>query len=740
MTAPSEGVAARRRPWSDRLLAAAPLLSLYLWLCVLYGWEAAGHVTPWLHTDELEMAQLSRSVAENGETARRGVEYPVLGLYPRVLAPVWWIDDVGQAYGAAKYLSVLLMTSTLFPAYWLARMVVSKPWAVFAGVGAATIPALYYSAMLVEEPLAYPWATLSAFLIAKALATRTRGWLAGAIAASLLAPLIREQLAVVPAAFLLAAMAIAATSERAKREYARWSRWDWAGGITLVVGVVIVVNAAISHVSYAWLISTIFYKDRMLENSLWAAGALAIGIGVLPMIAGIAALVRPRGEPWSRNLRAVVATSAALMLGFGWYTAVKAAFISTTFSTLVVERNLIYVAPLLFVGTAMFMERPLLRWWAVAGAAAVTLLAIVLVYPYQMQFRVYSDAPGFSLLQAANRAYGWTPGDARNVLLGMLVLSLVVIVLPRVLPAGVRPLLALVAVLVVTWSFAGQLSAASASNTFSDELSSDIERPFDWIDRATGGAPTLYLGQRLTDFNGLWQMEFWNRSIKHVWSTDGSAPGPGPTVTPDLLDVITGEITPPASPVEYVVADPGIDVVGELVQRHTHFAAGTETAWRLFRIVPPLRLQTSTRGVTQDGWAERQSDYTQLTTPGNEPGFAVVRVHRRAWGGKDVPSGVTIRVGKLRIGPDRQPALGEVTSRCAFTINRLEDRTFLLTTPRPPFHVDVRISRTFVPSELDPNVSDRRRLGAQLEYSFSPAEDVPPRLRGCAAGLREPGS
>ena len=58
-----------------------------------------------------------------------------------MLAPVWWIDDVGQAYGAAKYLNVLVMTAAVFPTYGLARMVVSKPWALFAAAGAGMIPA-----------------------------------------------------------------------------------------------------------------------------------------------------------------------------------------------------------------------------------------------------------------------------------------------------------------------------------------------------------------------------------------------------------------------------------------------------------------------------------------------------------------------------------------------------------------------------------------------------------------------
>ncbi|HZB23144.1 MAG TPA: hypothetical protein VE444_04810 [Gaiellaceae bacterium] len=738
MTTIAARAQATERPLADRLAGVLPLLALYFTLCVIYGWEAAGHVTPWLNGDELESAQLSRAVADTGETARRGEAYPLTSLYHYFLAPVWWIQDVGTAYGAAKYLNVLAMTASIFPAYGLARMIVSRPWAYFAAAGTATIPALYYSSMLIEEPLAYPWATLCTFLIAKALATRRAAWIAAAVPASLVAPVIREQLAVAPAAFVLAALGLVAVSARARRSYTRWSRWDWAGAAALVVGVVIVLNAAVSHLSYSWLIATLFYKDRMLENGLWAVGALTIGIGVLPTIAGIAALVRPRGEVWTPELRAFVATATAMLVGFAWYTAVKAAFISTTFSTLVVERNLIYVAPLLFAATALFLERPVVRWWAVVGAAGIALAAILLVHPYQMQVRVYSDAPGFSLLQAANRAYEWTPDHARNVLIGMVVLSVLVIVLPRVLPIPAAPVLAAVAAGIVVWTLAGQLSAASASNTFSEELVEDIDSPLDWIDRATGGEDVLYLGQRLTDFNGLWQMEFWNRSLRHVWSTDGSAPGPGPTLTPDLVDAATGAITP--ADVRYVVADPGIALIGEVVEEHTHYAAGTPTEWTLFEIDPPLRLQNSTRGVFQDQWAGAVSDYSQFTTPGNAPGYAVITISRRAWGGEDVPGRVRIRVGRLVRGDDKQPALGRVTDTCRFTINRLEQRRFLLRTPPPPFHVRVDIGPTFVPHELDERSPDTREFGAQVAFSFSPAADVPEALRGCAAGLEGPGT
>ena len=158
----------------DRLYQALPLAIAYLWLVVLYGWQTRGHVTPWLFTDELKLAQISRSISEHGHGELRGHPSGFETLYAYVLAPFWKIGDVATAYATIKYVGVILMTSALFPAYFLARMILSRPWALFAAVGAVATPALAYAPFLVEEPAAYPWAALSLFLIAKALAVRTR--------------------------------------------------------------------------------------------------------------------------------------------------------------------------------------------------------------------------------------------------------------------------------------------------------------------------------------------------------------------------------------------------------------------------------------------------------------------------------------------------------------------------------------------------------------------------------------
>ena len=66
----------------DRLLDIWPLLFSFLVIASLYVWQASKHPTPWLFSDEIEYAQISRAIAETGTPARRGVEYGGAGLFP----------------------------------------------------------------------------------------------------------------------------------------------------------------------------------------------------------------------------------------------------------------------------------------------------------------------------------------------------------------------------------------------------------------------------------------------------------------------------------------------------------------------------------------------------------------------------------------------------------------------------------------------------------------------------------
>lgn len=721
----------------ERLLAAVPVLTVFFWLALLYCWESWGHITPWLFTDELESAQLSRSIAETGHAARRGVPHGFQTLFNYLIAPAWWFDDTHRAYAAVKYIGSVTMATVVFPTYWLARMLMSKRWALLAAATGAAVPAMVYSSFLVEEPLAYPYAALCFFLFAKALSERTRWWIVAAILASALAPAVRGQLAVLPAALILAALFRLWGSERLRAARAHWSRGDWLGALTLIAGATVFLNAFISHHSYAWDVSTVFYKNRMIEYGLWAAGALAIGIGVFPVIAGLTALFPPRGMGQSEEERAFRCVAVAGIVLIGFYTGVKAAYISTVFSTLVEERNIIYVAPLLMIGTALVLQRGRVRVLPTLAAAGLALY-LIRATPYQMDFHFYFDAPGLGILQGANQKFHWTPGYAQNVLLGMLVVSVAVFAIFRAMRwLGPRPVAAFagaVGVAVFAWNITAQITASISSKYFSELFSSNIQKPLDWLDKANGGEPTIYIGQNITDPTGIQELEFWNRSIRWMWSVDGSAIRVGsPVLTPDLGRV-SGKLLqsrgrPAPAEAKFVVADEGLNIVGTPVATHKHLVGGGPRNWVLWTIEPPLRLSFSATGLSDDGWITASNPelparaaYSQFDTPDGKAGYATVTLSRQD--GYDFRSHATIKVGKLVVNQYKQAALGRVTDVQRWAIAPHSYKVFYLRTPPPPFRVTVTIDPTFQPHDLDPVSGDIRNLGAQAAFSF--VAKVPP--------------
>ena len=717
MDAPAAQTAApAERAWLDRLYAAVPLVTVFIWLAALYAYQTWRHSSPWLFTDELELTQLSRSIAETGEAARRGDPQFFGTLYTYVTAPAWWIDSTTKAYDAVRYIGIFTMTAVLFPTYFLARTIVGKPAALFAAVGAAAVPALAYAQIISEEALAYPYAALCFFLIAKAIAVRTRGWIAGAVAASVVAPFVRGELGVIAVTFGLAAFFYFLTSEPGRRWRSGWKAWDWIGAIVLATGAIVFFSAVAGNFSESWSIATGHYRERMIDYGLWAAGALTIGLGVLPVVAALAGLVRPKGEKQTPELRAFTSLLWAALVCFGVYTAVKASYVSTVFATLIVERNLIYVTPLLFVGMALWLQRPRLRWLPLAAATGFVAYLLVTT-PYALENVPYSDALGLSIVQMSNRNLSFSDNGVQWALLVTLAVAVLLLALPRLLGTrrgAVRAVLGVTAALVLAWTLTGQISAAKYSNDSGDLITRNYPRPLNWLDEITGGEPVVYLGQNVNTGAalGIWLTEFWNRSLKRVWSLDGTAPGPGPVLTPDLV-ATDGRLSPDPG-ARYVLAERGVDVDGELVARPPKSGR-----WFVYKLDGPLRLAHAETGVFTDGWMGAESAYNQYASPTGRGGNIVVRLGRWAWGGPDKPGRVLIRVGTLVKGADKQPHIGRVTATRRWTIHSLSRATFVIPAPRPPFRVEVTVRPTFSPSDYE-GESDRRELGAQVGYLFIP--------------------
>jgi len=710
-----------------RLQSAIPLLTVYFGLAALYAWQASRHPVPTIFTDELELTQLSRSIAETGEPARRGEPYGLATLVAYVLAPVWWLGSTASAYAAAKLVLVLAMTATVFPAYGLARLVVPRWYALAAAGGATAVPALAYSPIFVEEPLAYPLSTLALWLIARVLVQPSRARVGAAAAASAAAALTRTQLAVLFAVLVLGLLWIGWQSEPVRRWRSSWSTWDWVGAVTLVVGVAVGFSALMGHLSESWVITTSTYKERIVDHAAWAAGALAIGIGVLPMVAGVAALARPRNEQRDPQTRAFVVTSVTALAVFLWYAGIKGAYISTVFGTFVVERNLIYLCPILFAATALAFVRATGRGWAIAGAAVFTAY-VVSTTPLILQYPYY-ESHGLAILAFANRELGWPEGKIEDALVVACLVSFAVVVALRLLRRGSLAfslLAGTAAVAVVTWSLTAEVYAAEGERILSKQAAQNLAKPYDWVEQATDGGSVVVLGQQITDPTNIWLTEFFNPSIRKMWSLDGTAKEVGgPILTPDL-GAADGTLSP-SPETEYALALNGVELQAPVVEER-----GRDTLYRLDG--KPLKLAAAIIGLESDGWmADSRTDddeiaeasYTRYDVSGDGPGFALVKLSRENWCGKDKPGRATVRIGLVTIGPDKQPAIAQVTQTKTAILHSCKAVGLSLAAPSGPWRVEVEIEPTFSPQELDPSKSDRRQLGAVFEAGFRPLFGTP---------------
>ena len=706
-----------------RFQSALPLLILYFGLAALYAWQASRHLVPTIFTDELELTQLARSISETGEPARRGDPYGFATLVAYVLAPVWWLDSAEDSYATAKLVLVLAMTATLFPAYGLARLVVTRWFALAAAGAASAVPALAYSSILVEEPLAYPLATLALLLIARTLLAPSWGHLAAAAAVCATAAWTRTQLSILFAVLALGLLWLAWESEQARRWRTSWTRWDWTGAIIIALGAALAFSALMGHLSTSWRETTGFYKERIFEHASWAMGGLAIGIGILPLIVGVAALARPKGELRDRRTHAFVVTSVASLAVFIWYAGIKGAYLSTQFATLVYERNVIYLSPLLFAAMALALTRGVGRAWSIAvGAVGAIYVAnavpIVLDYPYY-------EAHGLAILAFGNRELGWSEGTIDGALVFASLAALAIVVALRLVRRGSAAYAAIAgvaALAVVAWTMTTQVYAAEGERILAKQVAGNLPKPYDWVERATGGDSVVVLGQQILDPTNVQLTEFFNPSIRKMWSLDGSALSVGaPILTPDL-DATDGTLTP-SPETDYALGVNGVALVAPIVDERKDAV--------LYRLDgKPIRLRDVVIGRAQDGWITAESgsktaraSYTRYDVAGDGDGFAVVRLSRVGWcpdpGRRD--AGIaTVRIGPVGIGPDKQPAIARVTAKRRFRVPDCEANGELLPTPRGPWRVEIAVARTFSPRELDPSKSDNRQLGAVLEVKFQP--------------------
>ena len=276
------------------------------------------------------------------------------------------------------------------------------------------------------------------------------------------------------------------------------------------------------------------------------------------------------------------------------------------------------------------------------------------------------------------------------------------------------------------WNVTAEVYASIGEHDFSALVERNIPKPNDWVDRAAGGGTVVMLGQHMSDNPlGVPSTEFWNRSIAKVWSVDGTGPGPGHTLTPDLQDV-DGTLWP--NPRDRLRPR----------ERRASRSSGSRSrrtpGSTLVRLDgKPIRLRSNTTGIAGDGWilgdpgdpdVPARAAYNRFDVSDGGTGTAVVTLSRETF----CPEGVRLPGDRRRA--DRRssdaartssprscarPPPRRSTSRPAAR-GRSRSRR-----PTVPWRVEVAI-QTFVPAKVDPKGSagERRALGARVSFDVVP--------------------
>ena len=156
----------------------------------------------------------------------------------------------------------------------------------------------------------------------------------------------------------------------------------------------------------------------------------------------------------------------------------------------------------------------------------------------------------------------------------------------------------------------------------------------------------------------------------------------------------------------------GVEVVGERVGE---LRAGMQ----LWRVESPARFRNAQTGIYPDGWMSERATFSQYAPENGESrGFSKVVVSRQGACGSIPTADVTVRIGPVAV-VDKQPGFGRVD-----TVERRKlepcGLVQIVTRATVPYHVEVTVSPTFVPAEVDSSSGDTRELGAQVGFDFLP--------------------
>ena len=584
-----------------RLAIERPTLVVTVALTLVVGTSAVlrllvglGVPSTWVLPDELVYSDLARSIADGGRPAVRDV--PVFGwgeVYPAIISPVWaLVEDRYVAYHATLAVNALVMSLAAIPAYFLARLFVSRRSSLLVATLTVVVPSLSYTGAVLTENAFYPLFLAALLAVAHAVRSPTIATQGLALVSVGLLAFTRIQGVAMLAAYAGAVLVywLSGTGVQ-RRGYLR--AFLPTVLVTLPIALApIVASVARGEGVFGWLgqRSGTFDEFRVHEVPYWfvfLAIGLVLYVAVAPAVATavvVAVGLGSRADDGTRLFAAIgLPTIVAMLLSI--------AFVSASFDVDGIgnlnERYVFHVVPLTFVGLALWIERGLPRprpWsWVFLGLAC---LAPVVLPIHRLDYN------------AGLQALALVPWDTLSLteagtalVVGALTIGFGALWLTARPAATARLWVVLAIWLAVLGLFAVESNRASAERT----AAAFEGRAATWIDDAvpTGARVAVLWDETrarkdLPDSFYFWLMvtEFFNDRVGHVYRL-----GPVtryedflPTV-PARLDRDEAVVVDGAAVrVDYALVTCRTPVVGEEVAR------APRGALRLVRVDGPFRL------------------------------------------------------------------------------------------------------------------------------------------------------
>lgn len=598
--------------------------------------------SPWIAADEMIYAELGRSFWTSGDLAILGQQAPFYSLVTPLLVGLPLAAAGTEAgYPIAKALQAVAMSLAAVPVFLWGRSLMAERWALLAAAFTVAIPGLAYSGLLMTEPAFYVLMTVAAWAMARALERPTltaQALLVGAIAAACATRLAAALL--IPA--LLTALGLKAFLDRSGTIVRRflpslaglagltvvWAAWRLRDGgpLSKLLG----AYDAVGRSSYE--------PGDAARFVLYHAGDALIVVGLVPAcaVALIAFEAFRRGEQ-SEAVRAYLAVA----LSISFWVVLEVGLFASRYVGRLAERHLLPVAPLLFLGFALWLSRGAPSTRVRAAVAALAVAAVVLVLPLG---RLVFDAAlpdAFMLVPLEHAREAGGLDLAAYGVVGLLVL------LFALLPARAQPLLA--AGMLAGFVALSALASVHVADQASGQSESLLGDQPDWIDRTANGTVAYHYDGE-PSWNAVWLHQFWNQDLRRVYDyPQVDVPGPLPQTAvrplPDGRLVDGGGVQAEA---EYVVGSTAWTYVGEKLAEITQTGT-THRGLQLWRVEQPLRLRSVTVGVQGSGDIYDRAELVAYACSGGS--LALTLIAKGAPLSVDLTSG-GVPAGRIELGPE----------------------------------------------------------------------------------------